>query len=369
MPLPSSTLGEKIQRAIQVMNTRLPGADAGIRRTAENAIAHALAGFAHGHQGQAQWLENQAPPGPDSDVTTLERYLSIFGIPRKQPAQATGTIRVTGDVGITVTTTDLFQLADGTQFALDSNATIQEEGTPDYIDAAITAVVAGADGNADVGTTLRLVNPVSGVDTEAVVQDDGSGGGLTGGTDLESRDDMWTRLQHRLSNPPGAGTEGDFERWALEVAGVTRAWADGDQPLGAGTVRVYFVRDNDASIIPSAGEVTTVQNYIDTKRPPTMITTVAAPTAAAQALTIALEDDPDAGLTTAQIQANIETELNDFFRRDANPNGYTVRLSRLSEAISSAFGEKAHSIVSPASDVVLTVGQLATLGTITWQVL
>lgn len=364
MPLPSSTLGDKIQRAKQTLNARLQGADAGIKRTVENAVAFMQAAMSHGIQGHAQWLENQAPPGPDSDIKTLETNLSIFGIPRKQPAKATGTLRIFGDVGTLVETTDLFQLADGTQFALDSNATIQEQGTPDYVDVAITAVVAGASGNAAIGTTLRLVNPVSGVDSEATVQDDGSGEGLTGGTDLEEADDMWTRLQQRLSNPPGPGTEGDFERWALEVAGVTRAWADGDQPLGAGTVRVYFVRDNDTTIFPSAGEVTTVQTYIDGKRPPTMITTVAAPTEAQVAMAIQVEVDPDSGLTASQVYSNITAALTDLFLRDAHPNGYTVRRSRISEAISSAFGEKAHNLVTPAADIVHTTGQLATVGLI-----
>lgn len=369
MPLPSSTRGEKVRRAQQTLNARLPGADAGIKRTLENAMSFVQGDIAHGVQGHAQYLEKQWPPGPDSAEKTLELALDLYGIPRKQPAKATGTIRITGNVGTDVQTTHLFQLADGTQFALDAIATIAEQGTPDYIDAAVTAVLPGAAGNAAVGTIVRLVNPVPGVDSESTVQDDGSGGGLSGGTDLESVADMWTRLQQRLANPPGAGTEGDFERWALEVAGVTRAWADGDQPLGAGTVRVYFMRDNDADPFPSAGEVTTVQTYIDTKRPPTMITTVAAPTASLQSFTIAVDEDPASGLTTAQIRQNILDQIDDLLLRDAHPNGYTLRVSRISEAISAAFGERAHSLVSPAADVVIPVGQLPKRNITSWQVL
>lgn len=366
MALPESTLRERITRVQNDLNVNLPGADAGIKRTAENALAHANAAAVHGLQGNQQYIVRQWPPGPDSDKETLEKALDLFGIPRKQPAAASGTIRITGVVGTNIETTDLWQLADGTKFALGAQATIAEQGTPDYVDAVITATVPGASGNAVVGSIVRLVNPVSGADSEAIVQDDGSGGGLTNGSDLESKADMWTRLHHRLSNPPGPGTTADFERWALEVAGVTRAWAEGNAPTG-GQMRVLFVRDNDTdSIIPTASEVTAVQAYIDTKRPPTMITTVAAPTANALAWTInSLVVDTNSGLSLAQVQSNILKQRDDYLLRVAKPNT-TLELEDMIQAIRTAFGVKSFTLTAPAADVTISATEIPTGGVITY---
>jgi uncharacterized phage protein gp47/JayE len=78
------------------------------------------------------------------------------------------------------------------------------------------------------------------------------------GSDEESTDELRARLLARLQNPPHGGNATDYEAWAKEVSGVTRAWSY-PLELGAGTVTVRFVRDDDASPIPDAGEVAAVQ--------------------------------------------------------------------------------------------------------------
>lgn len=352
MALPSSTLTERDRRIQGDLNARLPGADAGIPKTPEHAHGRALAGAVHGQQGHAEWIGKQVVPGPDSDASTLEQWLVVLGLQRKVAVQATGTLRIFGDESTVVLAGTEFQKADGTVIDTDANATIIDQGGSYYIDAAVTAVEAGTSGNCDAGTILTLVSPTAGVDSEATVQND-----LDGGTDIESVAEMWTRVQQRFSNPPGAGTEADYERWTLEVAGVTRAWAEG-QALGAGTVRIMFVRDNDTSIIPSPAEVTTVQTYIDTKSPVTANVTVVAPTAA----TLTYDID---GITDATAQANIDAALADYILRTAAP-GVTLPIEELTGAIDLAVGSAGFDLVSPAADVTHTALQIPVHGTITW---
>lgn len=356
MPLPTSTLQERDRRIRGDLNARLPGADAGIPKTAEHALGRAEAGGIHGIQGQAEWIGKQVVPGPDSDESTLEQWLVVLGSPRKVAERSTGELRIFGDDLTVVPINTQFQKADGTVIETDSAETIIDQGGSFYVDADVTAVETGTEGNCDVGTVLTLVSPVAGVDSEATVQDDG--GGLTGGTAIESVAEMWTRVQQRFSYPPGAGANSDYERWALEVSGVTRAWAEG-QALGAGTVRVMFVRDNDASIIPDSSEVAEVQAYIDDDRAPvTANVTVAAPTAATLNYTIA-------NITDATARTNIDAALEDYIFRAGEP-GVTLPLEELIGAIDLAAGSTGFDLTSPAADVTHTALQIPVHGTITW---
>jgi uncharacterized phage protein gp47/JayE len=67
---------------------------------------------------------------------------------------------------------------------------------------------------------------------------------LVNGSDIESIPDLRARLLERIQNPPSGGAAEDYVAWALEVPGVTRAWVY-PKEMGAGTVTVRFVRDND----------------------------------------------------------------------------------------------------------------------------
>jgi uncharacterized phage protein gp47/JayE len=73
----------------------------------------------------------------------------------------------------------------------------------------------------------------------------------------------------------------------------------------------------------------------------------------------------DLAVDTAAIRAAVLAELADFFVREAQPGG-TIRISRISAAISAALGEVAHLLVAPAADITLPAGTIAVLGTVTW---
>jgi len=163
----------------------------------------------------------------------------------------------------------------------------------------------------------------------------------------------------RWRKTPQGGAAQDYVAWALEVEGVTRAWCYPEE-LGAGTVTVRFVRDDDASPIPDAGEVATVAAHIAALRPVTAQVTVVAPVAATLNFTIQAPS-PD----TAAVRAAIEASLRALLRREAEP-GETLLISHIREAISTATDEYDHVLVSPAANVVYTTGQMAVFGAITW---
>jgi uncharacterized phage protein gp47/JayE len=216
----------------------------------------------------------------------------------------------------------------------------------------VVARVAGAAGNAQSGVALQLVAPVAGVQPSAVV----AAGGLGAGADAESDAGLRARVLQRIQTPPAGGAKADYVTWALAVAGVEKVWVYPSW-LGAGTVGVAFVTTGGA--IPGAPLIAAVQAALDLRRPVTAVVTAFAPATQAVALTI------DLAVDSAAIREAVLAELADFFVREAEPGG-TIRVSRISAAISGALGEVAHLLVAPAADIVLPAGTIATLGAVTW---
>lgn len=351
MPFARPTLQQLVSRAAADIQAHLPGADARLRRTALGVIARMHAGGLHGQYGYLDWLARQLI-FDTAEAEILERWASIWGISRLAATSAQGSVTFTGANGADIPAGTVLVRSDGAEYETDALATIAA-GTAT---AAVTAIVPGAAGNADAGSELAIETPIPGVDTSAVV----AAGGLAQGTDTESDEALRARFLVRIRKPPHGGAERDYVAWAKEVAGVTRAWVFPAE-LGAGTVTVRFVRDEDTGgIIPDAPEVQAVQDYIDERRPVTAAVTVVAPIAVPLDFTFTL-----LAPNTQAVQDAIAAELADLIQREAEPGG-TILLSHIREAISIAAGEDNFTLTAPAADVMHATGELATLGAITW---
>lgn len=352
------TLEEIIARIRADIETKLSGADADLRYVFESILAVALAGGHHLEHGHIVWLSKQVFPDT-AESEYMRQWAGIYGVPPQDPAYATGSLPITGTPGTLCPAGTEWQTNDEVVFVQDADVTLNGGGTGTV---ALTAEVVGADGNILTGTTLSLVSPVAGIDSSGVTITD-----FDNGADAETDPQILARILLRLQTPPKGGGDGDYEAWALEVSGVTRAWEYANQ-YGVGTVGLTFVRDNDgsgAAIIPSAGEVATVQAYLETVAPITQnetaeTLTVWAPTANTMNVTIT-SLTPD----TAAIRLAIEAELTALLADAASPGG-TVYLSQINEAISRATGETDHVMTVPATNFTSTSTQIPVLGTITW---
>lgn len=349
MPFSRPTLQTLIDRVIADLESRLPGADARLRRSNLNVFARIHASAAHSLYGFLDWISRQVFPDT-AEADNLDRWATIWGVPRRAAAFAIGQATATGTNGTVIPAGTRYKRADGVEYETDADANIAG-GTATI---ALTAVEAGQNGNAAASTSLNLVTPIAGVNAAAVV----TAGALTSGADTESDASLRARVLKRIQQPPHGGAKYDYEAWALAVAGVTRVWVSPAE-LGLGTVTVRFVRDDDASIIPDAAEVQAVQDYIDSMRPVTSDVSVVAPVAVPLNFTITLTPN------TQAVKDAVTAELADLIRRESEPGG-TILLSHIREAISIAAGETNHVLTSPAADVTHTTGQMATMGTITW---
>ena len=342
------SLADLIAQAEGDIESRLPGTDAKVRRTNLNVLARVLAGAVHGIYGFVAWLARQVMPDT-ADAEHLDRWASIWlTVPRVAAEFAVGQVAVSGTDGTVVPVGTMLQRADGARFETTAASTVAGGS----VMLSVQAVEAGQDGNTVAGASVSLVSPVVGLAAVGIV----GGGAITGGADAESDASLRARLLARIRNPPMGGSMSDYIAWALEVPGVTRAWVYAGQ---AGEVWLFFVRDNDLTIIPDAAEVLAVQNYIDIRRPVTALFQARSPIPVPVNFTIRVVPD------TPTVRANVIAELADLFLRDAVPGG-TLPISRIREAVSLADGEQDSTIIAPAGDVVTAPGYMATLGTIAW---
>lgn len=321
------------------------GDESQLRRADAEVYARVFAGALHGLYAYADWIAKQIIWDTcDDDI--LDRIATMWlEVPRKPAAAATGTAAFVLAVGVVVPAGTVLQAFDGVQF----QTTADTSGGS----APIVAVLAGADGNRAAGQALSLVSPVPGAQTQATASE------ISGGSDVESTSSLRARLIARVQTPPDGGSQSDYVTWALEVPGVTRAWC-APLELGAGTVTLRFVRDNDAgSIIPDAPEVATVQDYVDGKRPATAELYVVAPVADTLNFSIVIAP------VSVAVKAAVEAELRDLLLREAAP-GVTLLISHIREAVSLAAGETDHTVVLPAGNVTPAVGHMPVFGVITW---
>lgn len=341
------TLQELINRVDQDLLSRLPGAQAELEARLTKALAASEAGVVHGLYGYLQWLERQLFPETCDDEIL---HLHSAGVPRRQAAKSTGAVDFEGSDGSAIVAGTLLA-KDDIEYETTEEVTISG-GTAT---ASVEAVEAGADGDQPAGTELSFVSPISGVSGTAVVGTDG----LAGGADLETYESWRDRIMRRRARIPRGGSQGDWEGWALEVSGVTRAWEEA-MGMGPGSVTVRIVADDaDTGPAPSQQLLDAVLEYIEERKNVQAQVYVDSPTL--------VDFIPEMTVTpdTADVRSAVGKSLQDFLEREAEPGG-TLLISRIRAAISMASGVEDYDLSSPTADVTYNTGELPVWGGVTW---
>lgn len=318
-------------------------ADVEVQAAVQAAALHTLYGFVQALAGQIL---------PDTATGEwLYRHGAWWGVTPKDATPSAGSVTLTTAPGSIIPIGTRLQRSGVGDYL--STQAVAAAGAQTVVP--ISAATAGAAFNAPSGQTLTLVSPIAGVGSV------GTASALSGGTDAEAPEDFRSRLRERIQSPPHGGNPDDYVAWAKAAPNVpvASAWVF-PKRLGPGTVGLTFTIDGRVDYIPTLEDVALVQSAIDAVRPATADVTVFRPLV--RAIDIEARIDPD----TPSVRAAILAELADFFMREADPRVSTLRLSRLREAISLAAGESWHDLISPAADVSLGNGEIATLGTVTW---
>jgi len=383
MPYARETLTQLRQQAMQdITSSDLPGVDGFLRKAVLRVMAWVQAGFAFLHYDYMDWIARMAVPWTARDEY-LAAWGALIGINQKDAVTATGSFGVTGAVPTSPLPQGvILARLDGVQYKSTAAGVVAGDGT---CTVPIVALVPGAAGNADAGTTLLLVNPIVGINSEGTASTD-----IVGGADQEPEDDYNLRVLQQFANPPQGGDLADYIEWAEAVAGVTRAWVT-PNGNGPGTVVVWTMLDdaesahggfpqgtggiatNDPRDTAATGDQLTVANAIYPKQPVTALVYSEGPTNSPVNFTVT---NLGANNTPA-MQAAITAALADMFLRLANVGGSVdpdnagalwpaIDPNQWYAAIGAIPGLTQFDVTVPAAPITPAAGALFTLGVVTF---
>ena len=340
------TLPALIQRTEADFERNAPDA---LRRADAKVAARALSGTAYELYGYQDWIARQSNPATCDEAMLLRWAEWRLEGGRNPAVAATGAASVVGSSGALVDAGQLYQSEDGRRYVVLHAVTLVNGAAT----LQVVAEAVGALGNIEAGS-LTAVTPVMGVNATANIGPDG----IVGGTEEEALEALRGRVQAAFKNPSKVGNGADFVEWALEVPGVTRAWAL-PRWMGPGTFGLAFVRDGDPNLIPTSVQVAEVQAYLEKKRPVTSEIYVLAPEARPIDFSLHLVPDGSA------LRAAVTRALHGLLVDEGGP-GEMLRITHVRNTISNTPGETDHALSLPAGDVLLGANQVAVPGVITW---
>lgn len=369
MPFARPSLTELRNQSIQDITTSgVPGLTGLLRNAVLRVLAWCMAGLAYGVYGYADWIARMGVPFTAEDEF-LYAWAALVGIYPKPATGSTGAAQFTGNPGIVVPANTSLRRQDGAIYTSTEDATVDGTGV---VVVPIESTDLGTFTNADDATPIAITPPIIGINSNGVTV-----GAITGGADAETSDQLRTRMLYRYREPPQGGAATDYVEWALEVPGCTRAWAN---PIGAGagTVVVYpmfdvtnassggfpqgtngVAQDEVRDPVIATGDQLTVADHIYPLQPVTALVYVDAPLPQPIDITLAsLEPN------TVDIHTMIGQAVDDLFLIEGAP-GATIYPSQLYDAILSVPGIKRFDINAPADPVVLPMGYVPVMGTLT----
>ncbi|QCP50150.1 baseplate J/gp47 family protein [Trinickia violacea] len=303
-----------IERMRQAFRAKLPNSDAWIFPNNLWIAATVVGGMLWELYAQAVNILRQAMPDRATGVW-LQRWANLFRVYIKMPTAAIGPVAVTGIANTPIPAGTIFSREDETQYTTQADAELDATGNGIVN---VMATTTGSATNALAGEPLSLMSSVPGLDSDATV----GAAGLGGGADIENDDDLRARMIARMQRRNRYGTLQDYVDWALEVPGVTRAWA-----YAAGNViNVYFMMDNaypNTYGIPQQTDVAIVQAYLSDpcRKPVGAIPMARLPVGVPLNLTIRCPSP-----FNQTIQDDVQSDVDSYLVRTASPGrGYTAQ--------------------------------------------
>ncbi len=228
----------------------------------------------------------------------------------------------------------------------------------------VTSVAYGDSENQLADVVMTLETPIIGVTDEASVLFQHT---VDGGTAQEQDTEFRVRFLDRLQNPVAHFNVADIVAQMKLITGITRVFVKPVTPA-VGQVTVYFTRDNDASPIPSASEITTAKNKLLEIKPATTSDAdviVSAPSEVSQDFTFT-----DLQPATDSMFAAVSARLQQFFEEipevgvDVDEDVYRAAIANTVDT-SNGDTVETFTLSAPSGDITATSAQLVTLGTVT----
>jgi phage-related baseplate assembly protein len=285
----------------------------------------------------------------------LDHLAALKGLTRLEAAPATVTMRFT----LSAVRPSAISIPQGTRVS-DGNlyyATTEYAEVPagdTYIDVIATCMTAGSEGNApELGTITTLVDPISYMGSVINVEKP------TGGSDIETDDELRERVYYAPSGYSVAGPSGAYEYWTKAYnASIADVKVLSPDP---GEVVVEFILDGGE--LPNSALISEVEDFLDdaTKRPLTDTLTVQAPTTTSYNLTLTYYIGQKDKASATLIQSKVEKAVNEYVDWQGTKIGRDINPSELTKRVVAA-GAKRCVITAPVFTVVAE-DKLPVLGT------
>lgn len=359
MALSIPSLGSLAATIRSAFKTEMPGVDAEIWPNNLYITGKVMAEALQAVYLRLRYVRDQTRPSLATGAD-LDRHAYEVGLARKGAAYASGSVTVVGLAGESVPAGRRFlRESDGRVYVTTAATTVPSSGS---VLLPVRATETGYRYKAVAGATLVREASYPELTSEATI----APGGITGGAVAESDTELRLRVLDVLRNRPMGGAKSDYRQWAESVTGVRKAfvsrWDDDDSPRVAVAILAQG-RGTDA--LPDDTLVAKVAELIEAERPVAAKVSVIKPTGKTVNIKISGLDP-----AATAVEDEIQRELSDLFYERAIvclPDGNTTfPLNWINEAISTAYGENRHTLVSPTADVLLTQGQYPVLGTITY---
>ena len=257
----------------------------------------------------------------------LDHLAALKGLTRLPAAPATVTMRFT----LSAVRPSAISIPQGTRVS-DGNlyyATTEYAEVPagdSYIDVIATCMTAGSDGNTpEIDTITTLVDPISYMGTVTNLEKP------TGGSDIETDDELRERTFYAPSGYSVAGPSGAYEYWTkaynTSIADVKVLSPD------PGFVTVEFILDG--GVLPNAALISEVEEFLDdeTKRPLTDTLTVQAPATVTYNISVTYYIGRTDKASATLIQEKVSKAIDAYVEwqgtkigRDINPSELTKRI-------------------------------------------
>lgn len=310
------------------------------------------------------WVALQSNPGTATDVY-LEEWASLKSITRNTATLATGSIILTGTANTSIPAGTVLQRSDGFTYTTNEVSTVGN-AIP------ITATTSGPNGNAIAGTTLTLLNPITGVNSSANLVS-----AITNGSAMEPDDALRVRMKDAFRVRSVGGSAQDHVDWALgSNVGVTQAWC-ATTPVIPGQVVLYVMMDRNNSYMgfpqgtnglsptdtrwtAATGDQLAVAKALDSSKPVTEMLYVSSP----------VRQNIDFKITmsgaTSTIETAVQAALRNLLLERATPLGTTVTNTTLIAVIANAAGTSNFKLTSPTTDITTAIGYLPVLNSCTF---
>lgn len=340
----------------------LPGTDASLKNNVLYVIAKVQTLLSREYELRLEWLAKQLFLTSASSEAIIRLQAGEYGLRLKPAAAATGAIVGTG-AAHQVYPSGVRFVSSGTTYV--STASFQADALGNFR-ATVVAETAGSATNREADAVLLLADAslYPTLSQEAAVDGDGLGGGA----DVEAVEALRVRALLRKRTPPQGGALPDYERWALDIPGVVKAWS-AKFAGGFGTVGTWVLFAGRPNGIPTDADLAVIQSTIVAKRLVRAEFVAVAPVP--KPVDLAVRLSPDTAAQRAAVMAALSTFFDaagrDTRLRPGLPDDpFTLPRAWLSEAISTTPGEFSHSLIEPAYDLAFQPGELPVLGAITW---